>query len=473
MNNVVERLRSELEEVQQEAAIDIATGTIKKNLAKEAAPFLKEILQTATSEKQGTAASALANIARHHPETVPDIEQELISLLRDDTVYQDHYYNATQAVTALASIESETSLDSVNNAIRWYREENAHRAWAAGKLTTNYLTPSQADAVDYKHIDSVRAHGVALLAQNHLDDSDDDYTVAAILLDDILTKNAQDELRDMLLEGARNHPERLENVVPYLAQNIRDRQHQSGEYALWILRNYVEVNPEELTHLVDDVGAYLDPAQGANDPGSPTNILAEVVSFAPGRVADFREQIEELQDHDKEYVQQYCSIILETLDEMDYTSTSERKATDSDWSSNKQGRDTASSSAEADETESEQMLDDLREAAEQDSVETVLKETITTTQETQEYSRSKKVKQYVKARANGYCEGCGDPAPFTSKTGEPYLHAHHVHEISDGGSDTPETVIALCPNCHYRVHHGEDGELYNEELITQLKEIEA
>jgi predicted HNH restriction endonuclease len=239
------------------------------------------------------------------------------------------------------------------------------------------------------------------------------------------------------------------------------------------LRNYVEVNPEELTHLVDDVAAYLDPAQGANDPGSPTNILAEVVSFAPGRVADFREQIEELQDHDKEYVQQYCSIILETLDEMDYTSTSERKATDSDWSSNKQGRDTASSSAEADETESEQMLDDLREAAEQDSVETVPKETTTTTQETKEYSRSKKVKQYVKARANGYCEGCGDPAPFTSKTGEPYLHAHHVHEISDGGSDTPETVIALCPNCHYRVHHGEDGELYNEELITQLKEIEA
>lgn len=87
---------------------------------------------------------------------------------------------------------------------------------------------------------------------------------------------------------------------------------------------------------------------------------------------------------------------------------------------------------------------------------------------TQEYSRSEKVKQYAKKRADGTCEGCGDPAPFTSATGDPYLHAHHVHELSDGGADTPETVIALCPNCHYRVHHGEDGDAYNQDLIEEL-----
>jgi predicted HNH restriction endonuclease len=29
-------------------------------------------------------------------------------------------------------------------------------------------------------------------------------------------------------------------------------------------------------------------------------------------------------------------------------------------------------------------------------------------------------------------------------------------------------VIALCPNCHYRVHHGEDGDAYNQELIEVL-----
>jgi len=76
------------------------------------------------------------------------------------------------------------------------------------------------------------------------------------------------------------------------------------------------------------------------------------------------------------------------------------------------------------------------------------------------------------ARADGVCEGCGEEAPFTSKTGDPYLHAHHIYELSDGGSDAPDTVIALCPNCHYRVHHGMNGDEYNKELRQKLDEIE-
>ncbi|MFB9809646.1 HNH endonuclease [Haladaptatus pallidirubidus] len=79
----------------------------------------------------------------------------------------------------------------------------------------------------------------------------------------------------------------------------------------------------------------------------------------------------------------------------------------------------------------------------------------------------------MKRRANGICEGCSDPAPFTSRTGEPYLHAHHVHEVAGGGPDSPETVIALCPNCHFRVHHGRDGGVYNQKLAHQLAYIEG
>ena len=94
------------------------------------------------------------------------------------------------------------------------------------------------------------------------------------------------------------------------------------------------------------------------------------------------------------------------------------------------------------------------------------------THATSEYNRSLKVKKAVKDRADGVCEGCGDPAPFTSKTGDPYLHAHHIDELSDGGSDKIDNVIALCPNCHYRVHHGEDGENYNQELFQILQNIE-
>lgn len=473
MSNVVERLRSESGEVQQEAAIDIATGTIKKDLAEEAGSLLKKLLRTGSSEKQGAAASALAKIARDNPETVPDIENELISLLRDDTIYQNHYYNATQAITALASIESETCLDSINRATSWYREEGEHRAWATGKLTTHYLAPIHTDAVDYKYIDYVRSEGVTLLAQNFLGSSVEDYTVAAILLDDVLTENAQNELRDTLTIAAKNHPERVENAVPFLAQNVCDRQQQSAEYALCILSYYGKTDPEKLTHLIEDVVAYLDSMQNVNDRSYPVNILAEVASIAPEKVADHRERIEELEGSKfvQKNIQQRCSTILNTLDEIGCRSSSKRKITDDDQSLNKQESDTDPAAGNR-ETESNQKLDDFRKAAEQNSVETVPKEVNTTTQQTYEYSRSEKVKQYVKARANGHCEGCGDSAPFTSKTGEPYLHAHHVHELSNGGSDTPENVIALCPNCHYRVHHGEDGESYNEELTSKLKKLE-
>jgi 5-methylcytosine-specific restriction endonuclease McrA len=125
------------------------------------------------------------------------------------------------------------------------------------------------------------------------------------------------------------------------------------------------------------------------------------------------------------------------------------------------------------EQSSEKDLDELREKAQKESTENVTESTTSRTQTTQQYHRSQAVRDYVMGRADGVCEGCGETAPFTSKTGDPYLHAHHIHELSDGGSDTPDTVIALCPNCHYRVHHGKDGDEYNSELEQKLSEIEG
>lgn len=89
-----------------------------------------------------------------------------------------------------------------------------------------------------------------------------------------------------------------------------------------------------------------------------------------------------------------------------------------------------------------------------------------------EYSRSQAVKTYVKERADGLCEGCDEPAPFENPDGEPFLHAHHIHELSQGGPDTLETVIALCPNCHYEVHYGKHGDEYNEYLTKKLADME-
>ena len=84
--------------------------------------------------------------------------------------------------------------------------------------------------------------------------------------------------------------------------------------------------------------------------------------------------------------------------------------------------------------------------------------------------RAAAVKKYVLTRANGRCEGCGSDAPFKNRKKQPYLEPHHTTRRADGGPDTPEHVIALCPNCHRRVHSGIDGESYNESLITLLRE---
>jgi 5-methylcytosine-specific restriction protein A len=89
------------------------------------------------------------------------------------------------------------------------------------------------------------------------------------------------------------------------------------------------------------------------------------------------------------------------------------------------------------------------------------------------YARSEALKLFVRARAGGKCEGCGDDAPFQTRAGAPYLEAHHTHRRSDSGPGNRATVIALCPNCHTRVHHGMDGEQFNDELKKKLAELPA
>lgn len=61
------------------------------------------------------------------------------------------------------------------------------------------------------------------------------------------------------------------------------------------------------------------------------------------------------------------------------------------------------------------------------------------------------ISKYTKGRANGRCDLCGKGAPFITKDG-PYLESHHVVWISNGGPDVIYNTVALCPNCHRRLH---------------------
>lgn len=85
------------------------------------------------------------------------------------------------------------------------------------------------------------------------------------------------------------------------------------------------------------------------------------------------------------------------------------------------------------------------------------------------FKRSEAVRRYVIARANGKCEACDEPAPFKKKDGSPYLEPHHTHRLADEGPDHPEWVGAICPNCHRRIHSGEDGDTWNTRLQDRLR----
>lgn len=72
-----------------------------------------------------------------------------------------------------------------------------------------------------------------------------------------------------------------------------------------------------------------------------------------------------------------------------------------------------------------------------------------------QYERDPKVVAYTLMMANGVCSDCKNKGPFISKiTGLPYLEVHHVRTLKDGGSDTTDNVVALCPNCHRARHYG-------------------
>lgn len=73
-----------------------------------------------------------------------------------------------------------------------------------------------------------------------------------------------------------------------------------------------------------------------------------------------------------------------------------------------------------------------------------------------QYQRDPYVAEYAKFRAKGKCQLCGEPAPFRTKGGEPYLEVHHVVWLAKGGEDTLANTVALCPNCHRRIHARND-----------------
>ena len=72
-----------------------------------------------------------------------------------------------------------------------------------------------------------------------------------------------------------------------------------------------------------------------------------------------------------------------------------------------------------------------------------------------EFKRNPLVIAEVLSRAGGRCEDCNREAPFLRRSdGSPYLEVHHEITLAEGGEDTVDNAVALCPNCHRLRHHG-------------------
>ncbi len=112
-------------------------------------------------------------------------------------------------------------------------------------------------------------------------------------------------------------------------------------------------------------------------------------------------------------------------------------------------------------------LEELRETAK--SVDPVSK---TTVQQSTTRSRNASIKAYVLLRAAGICEKCGSPAPFISRSGQPYLEVHHIESLEGGGNDSIYNTAAICPNCHAEVTRGIDADDINKKLLKKVIALE-
>lgn len=87
--------------------------------------------------------------------------------------------------------------------------------------------------------------------------------------------------------------------------------------------------------------------------------------------------------------------------------------------------------------------------------------------ESKSYDRNLDIREVALRFANGICQLCEGNGPFLLD-GRPYLHAHHIEYLANGGKDVLENVIAVCPNCHEKIHKLELPE-DKEKLLMKVK----
>ena len=85
--------------------------------------------------------------------------------------------------------------------------------------------------------------------------------------------------------------------------------------------------------------------------------------------------------------------------------------------------------------------------------------------------RDPAVVAWVHHAADGQCEFCTSNAPFLTSNGRPYLEVHHVKTLAEGGPDTTDNAVALCPNCHRAMHYAKDRKILISEIYRRVPRL--
>ena len=86
-----------------------------------------------------------------------------------------------------------------------------------------------------------------------------------------------------------------------------------------------------------------------------------------------------------------------------------------------------------------------------------------------DFVRCPMVLAWILMHAAGVCECCSEAAPFARADGTPYLEVHHVQPLAEGGPDTVDNAVALCPTCHRAVHHARDRRDRRNQLADRVR----
>lgn len=93
-------------------------------------------------------------------------------------------------------------------------------------------------------------------------------------------------------------------------------------------------------------------------------------------------------------------------------------------------------------------IEDVKKKAKESENKIVMSKEVKTTYR----ERNQFIAEYTKNRTKGICDLCGEEAPFKDKNGNPYLESHHIITLANGGPDAIYNTVAICPNCHRRMH---------------------